>query len=99
MIIVFGSVTIGADGLAKALRLSREHVNRSRHEPGCISHEVLVDVEDPNRLIFAERWETMEALELHFQVEESGQFINAIAQLATLAPEIHLYESSKIVRH
>ncbi len=99
MIIVIGSVTVSADGLADALRLSQEHVDRSRLEPGCISHDIYQDAEDPRRLAFVERWETMAALEQHFQVPESGLFITTIADLATVAPAINLYESSEIVRH
>jgi quinol monooxygenase YgiN len=38
------------------LRISREHVHRSRKEPGCISHDVSIDAENPLRLTFFERW-------------------------------------------
>ncbi|MDD9889876.1 MAG: putative quinol monooxygenase [Gammaproteobacteria bacterium] len=99
MIIVIGSVTVRADALAEALKLSQEHVERSRQEPGCISHGVNVDNEDPNRLVFIERWQDMEHLEQHFRVPESGEFVQQMAALATVAPTMDLYQSNVIQRH
>ena len=37
MIIIIGSVTIRDETIDEALRISQEHVNRSRIEAGCIS--------------------------------------------------------------
>lgn len=99
MIIVLGSVTVRADAIDEALELSKQHVLRSQLETGCISHEVNIDSDNPNRLVFVERWETMSALDQHFQVPESGEFIIAMADLATTAPQMNLYESSEIQRH
>ena len=99
MIIVIGSVTVRADAVAEALRLSQEHVNRSRAEAGCISHGVHIDNEDPNRLLFVERWESMKHLEQHFQVAASGEFVGKIAALATVAPTMELYQAGAIQRH
>lgn len=99
MIVVIGSVTIKEGSQEEALRHSKTHVARSRLEPGCISHEVTIDSDDPNRLVFVERWQTMEDLELHFQVPESSEFVAAIAELATVAPSMQLYISEEVKRH
>src|SRR4029453_19299948 len=47
MIVVTGSVTAREDSFDEVLELSLEHVRRSRTEPGCISHAVYVDCENP----------------------------------------------------
>ena len=57
MIVVTGSATVQRDNLDEARRLSLEHVRRSREEPGCISHAVHIDCENPCRLVFIEQWE------------------------------------------
>ena len=49
MIVVTGSVTARADSFDEVRKLSLEHVHRSRTEPGCISHAVHVDCENPQR--------------------------------------------------
>ena len=56
MIVVTGSVTARADSADEVRKLSLEHVHRSRTEPGCISHAVHVDCENPRRLVFFEQW-------------------------------------------
>jgi quinol monooxygenase YgiN len=99
MVIVIGSVTVRADVLTEALQLSQQHVNRSRAEPGCISHGVFVDAENPNRLVFLERWEKMEDLEQHFQVPESSEFVTRMAELAEVAPAMNLFQASEIRTH
>ena len=99
MIIVIGSVTVRDSDLNEALSLSKEHVDRSRQQPGCLMHSVHVDAEDGNRLVFLEQWESMEALERHFQVQQSIAFIDAIASLATVAPQMQLFDSDEIKRH
>jgi len=43
-------------------------VHRSRSEPGCISHAVHVDCENPLRLVFFEQWADRAALLAHFAV-------------------------------
>ena len=62
MIVVTGSVTAREDIFDEVRRLSLEHVHRSRKEPGCISHAVHVDCENPLRLVFIEQWADRAAL-------------------------------------
>ena len=62
MIVVTGSVTARQDSLDEVRKLSLEHVRRSRQEPGCISHAVHVDCENPLRLVFIEQWADRAAL-------------------------------------
>ena len=96
MIIVWGSIEAKPEALDEVSRLSLEHVNRSRGEPGCISHSVQRDVENPNRFIFFEQWQDMGALQTHFAVPESQGFVTSVAALATSAPQIKIFESSQI---
>ena len=77
MIIVTGSVRARPDALDEVLRLSLEHVQRSRQEPGCLLHSVHQDVEDPHRVVFLERWADRDALEAHFRVAASRTFVMA----------------------
>jgi hypothetical protein len=41
----------------------------------------------------------MASLEKHFQVPESGEFIQAMAELAVVAPELKMYQADEITRH
>ena len=96
MILVTGSVVVRPDAVDEALRLSLDHVQRSRTEPGCRSHSVLVDAEDACRLVFHEEWDDAAALAAHFAVPASLQFVGALSALAVGAPSMQVYEASPV---
>jgi quinol monooxygenase YgiN len=73
--------------------MSLEHVRRSRGEPGCISHDVSQDVEDPTRLTFIERWQDREALAKHFVVPEAVAFARALGTMAQSRADMALYDA------
>jgi quinol monooxygenase YgiN len=98
MIIVTGTVLARPDSFDDILRLSTEHVLRSRAEPGCISHAVHRDTEEPFRLHFLERWADMDALKAHFIVPESRAFGGDLARLAAEPPSMTLYDASEVRR-
>ena len=51
MILVTGSILAREETFDDVLRSCLEHVERSRKEPGCISHDVHVDCQNPMRLL------------------------------------------------
>ena len=96
MILVIGSVVAPQARIAEALALSREHVTRSRLEPGCISHAVHQDIENPLRLVFVEQWADAAALREHFRVPASRAFARDLSALAAEPPKMAIYEGSEI---
>ena len=90
MIVVLGDVDIRPDAFDEAMAISRAHVERSRTEPGCVSHDVLTDPTQPNRLVFVERWEDRAALDQHFTVPESIEFAQALSALAAAQPHMQI---------
>ena len=96
MIIVTGSVTARQDSFDDARALSLEHVRRSRQEPGCISHAVHVDCENPLRLVFVEQWVDSSALAAHFAVPASRDFVRALQGLSAGASTIAIYDVKQV---
>src|SRR3954466_2349055 len=96
MIVVTGSVTARPDSFDQVRKLSLEHVQRSRGEPGCLSHAVHVDCENPLRLVFVEEWESREALLTHFAVPESRAFVKSARALAVEASPIAIFDANRI---
>ena len=96
MIVVTGSVTARPDTFDEVRRLSLEHVHRSRGEPGCISHAVQIDCENPMRLVFFEQWADRAVLLTHFAVPASRDFVRALQSLAAAATTIEIYDATKI---
>jgi quinol monooxygenase YgiN len=96
MILVTGRITAKPDTFDEMLRVSREHVHRSRKEPGCISHDVSVDADDPLTLQFVERWADAAALKAHFRVKESQIMWKALQTLAADPGAMHIYEAHEV---
>ena len=96
MILVTGSVVARAEAWDEVRRLSLEHVHRSGNEPGCISHAVHVDCENPLRLVFVEQWADRAALLAHFAVPASRDFVAALRPLASDMPMIEIYDATKL---
>jgi quinol monooxygenase YgiN len=96
MIVVTGSVVARQDTFEEVRRLSLEHIRRSRGEPGCISHAVHIDCENPLRLVFIEQWADRAALLAHFAVPASRDFVRALQPLASAASTIELYDATRL---
>ena len=96
MIVVLGSVVAKPDHFDEVLRLSQEHVARSRGEPGCVSHAVHRDTEQSLRLVFVEQWADQAALAAHFRVPASRAFVKALAALASEPPRIAAYHATPL---
>jgi len=84
------------ESLNEVLKLSLEHVHRSRNEPGCISHAVHVDCENPLRLVFVEQWADRAALLAHFAVPASRDFVRALQPLAATATTLEIYDAARL---
>jgi len=78
MILVTRSILARAETFDGVLRACLEHVERSRREPGCISHDVHVDCQNPMRLFFFEQWADEAALRTHFAFEGSKAFVKSL---------------------
>lgn len=91
-VVVTGSIRARPERVEELLALSLDHVRRSRTEPGCLSHAVHRDVEDPLRLVFVEEWADRGALLAHFAVPASRAFVKAAAACASAPPQMALYE-------
>jgi quinol monooxygenase YgiN len=96
MILVTGSVTARADTLEAVLKLSLEHVHRSRQERGCMAHAVHADCENPLRLVFVEQWADRAALSAHFGVSASRDFVRALQSLASARSTLEIYEATRL---
>ena len=98
MIVVTGSVVVTPETFDEVRRLSLEHVARSRKEPGCISHAVHVDCENPLRLFFFEQWADETALRVHFGVPATRQFVKALMALSVQSSGTEIYRADPVPR-
>lgn len=96
MILVVGKVHLQPGQQGPALALCQAHVERSRAEPGCLEHGVHISHEDAHTLVFVERWADWPALQAHFRVPASREFVKALAALSAGAPTMEVFEASPL---
>lgn len=90
MLVVTGSVTARPETFEALKAAALEHVRRSRAEPGCLRHSVHIDAENPLRLFFYEEWEDRAALDAHFAVPESLDYMRLSRELAASGDRIRI---------
>lgn len=81
MILVTGGMGAAPEDFATLLAEGVAHSQRSREEPGCISHTCLIDAENPLRLIFIEEWEDRASLDVHLQAPGTQHFVSVMRKL------------------
>lgn len=96
MIIILGSALVKEACIDEALALSQQHVNHSRTEPGCILHGVHRDHENPQRLVFIEKWTDREVLAQHFKEPTSLAFVEALKPLLVEPPELNIFTATQV---
>ena|ERR1700676_3380641 len=98
MILVTGSILARQEAFDDVLRLSLEHVERSRKEPGCVFHAVHVDCQNPLRLFFFEQWADEAALRAHFAVLASREFVKSLSDRIVETSGAEIYRAEPIPR-
>jgi quinol monooxygenase YgiN len=96
MILVIGSAILRHESVDEGIRLSLEHVHRSRAEPGCVAHAVHRDCGQPNRLVFVEEWKDDASLREHFKVPASRAFVAELSAMASEAPSMTIYGAERV---
>jgi len=68
----------------------------SRAEEGCHDYTFSVELNDPTRLRITERWETLEALQAHFQTPHMAVFQTALAANPPLNLDVKFLDANEI---
>jgi len=96
IILITGHVILTPEHRERMIALGAEHSARSRGEPGCLAHHCHVDVENPDRLMFVEEWESIDAVRAHFAVPASGAFVAEMRRLSPEPPTIRICAAEDI---
>jgi len=78
MIIVHGTFPVKAEVRDDALELMRQMAAASQEEEGCISYEFYVGLTNPNTLLLFQEWESVDALQGHFETDHMEEFLKLL---------------------
>jgi quinol monooxygenase YgiN len=98
MILMKYTVHSTPESRRELMTLCIEHSRFSRHLAGCISHNVHIDCEHSNQMIFFEFWRDMAAVRRTFLMAETREFVRAVTALSAHPPEIKIFTAEEMTR-
>lgn len=81
MVCVYALSTVRKDKIEEHTRLAKELVAETIKEPGNISYEFGKLEGEENKFAFVERWQSMEALEEHFEMPHFKKYVPLMNEL------------------
>jgi quinol monooxygenase YgiN len=88
---VVALMNVRPEKLDETLKAFDSLIAATRQEEGCITYELLQNVEDPNDLTFVEEWSSAEALHAHFETEHFKAVAARADELLATPPDIRRY--------
>jgi len=73
------------------IQLTKELIEKSRQEAGCISYHLLQDINNDSVLTFIEEWQDQEAIDFHNNTEHFKRIVPLFADLRIGKSELNLY--------
>ncbi|MFL0198484.1 putative quinol monooxygenase [Clostridium sp. WILCCON 0269] len=92
MIKIVASSIIKEGQKEKYLQLTKELIEKSRQEVGCISYGLFQDINDDSILAFIEEWQDAEAVQQHNNSEHFKRIVPVLAELLIGTGEINIYK-------
>lgn len=92
MIIVHGTFPVKPELRDDALKMMRSMATASKAEFGCITYEFYVGLSDPNTLLLFQEWESVEALQGHFETNHMEDFLKKLPDVLNGEVSTRRYE-------
>ncbi len=92
MIIVHGTFPVKPELRDDALEMMRSMATASKAEFGCITYEFYVGLSDPNTLLLFQEWESVEALQGHFETNHMEDFLRKLPDVLNGEVSTRRYE-------
>lgn len=91
MIIITAKMTIKTDKINAFLEITKNLVEESRKEEGCIEYSLYEDTKNKTSFTFIEKWKDQEAIDYHFKTQH---FVTAIEKLKIISEstDINFYK-------
>lgn len=92
MIKIVAKSVIKDDEREKYIQLSRELIEKSRQEEGCISYGLYQDINNSSIFTFIEEWQDQKAIDLYNNSEHFKRIVSILDELKIEKGEVNLYK-------
>ena len=93
MIIVAGEFVLAPEDAAAARDAAIEVARETRKEAGCLAYRFYADLEEKGRFHVFEIWESLAALQAHFETPHLKAFRARLGGLGLVSREVKRYEA------
>jgi quinol monooxygenase YgiN len=95
-ILVVATLKIQDGKVDEAVAALTPVIESTHEEEGCLSYVLHQDVNDPNTLVFVERWASQDAINAHAQQPQMLKLFEIASDVAAEPPQITFCESLEI---
>ena len=91
--IISARIFIKAEKVDAFLAATKDLIEKSRAEEGCVSYSLYQDPEDKTKLLFFEEWKNQAAVDSHFATEHFRKFGETLEDCSSAPAVITIYDS------
>ncbi len=92
-ILVVATLNVEEGMVDEAIAGLRPLIEKTHQEDGCLAYVLHRDVNDPNTLVFVERWASQDALNAHAQQPHMLELVELAGTMLSEPPQISFCES------
>ena len=92
--IISAQVFIKSEKVDAFLALSKDLIEKSRAEAGCISYSLYQDPQDKTKFLIFEEWKNQDAVDFHFATEHFNKLGDILNECASAPAIITIYDST-----
>ncbi|TKT70271.1 antibiotic biosynthesis monooxygenase [Afipia massiliensis] len=74
MVYVIATLTVKPEMRAELIAAAREAISATRKEEGCVAYDLHESVDDSNKLVFVEEWDSADCLPVHSKSDHMRAF-------------------------
>jgi len=91
--IISAQVFIQPEKVDAFLSATKDLIEKSRAEEGCVSYSLYQDPQDKTKFLFFEEWKNQAAVDFHFATEHFQKFGETLEECASAPAVITIYDS------
>ena len=92
--IISAQVFIKSEKVDAFIAATKDLIEKSRAEEGCVSYSLYQDPQDKTKFLFFEVWKNQDAVDFHFATEHFRKFGETLGECASEEAVITIYDST-----